>query len=129
MKNIKFIGQYTCSICGTQSNEIRDVLLIDNKLYIYCRTSSYKFELNIVEENDYNTKEFNTFINNPSIIKSDCNIIGGWRTHYNSSPKYLSEEYYLNIYHLNNHYKQRETNKQYYLNIEFNKFKQFIDNY
>jgi len=102
MKEIKFIGQYTCSICGTQSSEIRDVLLIDNKLYIYCRTSSNKFELNIVEENDYNTKEFKNFLNNPSKINSDCNIIGGWRTHYIKSPNYLPIVYYLNIYDLHN---------------------------
>jgi hypothetical protein len=119
---IKFIAQFNCELSGTICSEIRDVLLINNKLYVYCRRANNTFELIIVDKNDYNKNEFERFLIDPSRISSDCNIIFGWRAHIVAEPKYLPEEYYIHIHQLDVRHTINFKNNKLFFQKELNKF-------
>lgn len=108
---IKFIGQYNASICGTHTTEIIDVFCNESKdkIYLYRSYSNGKFDFEVISRNSYNSNpKYNKF---DSLLEDPNSYIGiqlfvAWRTKYIPNPNLMPERYYYDILNL---HLQKET--------------------
>ena len=102
---IKFIGQYSASICGTHTTETIDVFCNESKdkIYLYRSYSNGGFDFEVISRNSYNSHpNYNKF---DSLLEDPNSYIGielfvAWRTKYIPNPSLMPERYYYDILNL-----------------------------
>ena len=129
---LKFIGQYNASICGTHTTEIIDIFCNDigNKMYLYRRYSNGRFDFEVIDRNSYNSQpNYNKF---DSLLQDPTSHIGiqlfvAWRTEYVENPTLMPMEYYSNILSMHTLYERRRENMLNEVLIKFKKIESYIN--
>ena len=129
---LKFIGQYNASICGTHTTEIIDIFCNDigNKMYLYRRYSNGRFDFEVIDRNSYNSQpNYNKF---DSLLQDPTSHIGiqlfvAWRTEYVENPTLMPMEYYSNILSMHTLYERRRENMLNEILIKFKKIESYIN--
>ena len=127
---LKFIGQYNASICGSHIKELIDVFYNNkDEIYLYRSYSNGDFHFEVIDRNDYNSNpKYNKF---DSIISDPKSYIGmslfvAWRQQYVDNPNLMPIRYYEDIllFHKSNEIKKENIFRE--VKKEFKKFESQI---
>lgn len=123
---LKFIGQYNASICGSNTKELIDVFYNNkDEICLYRSYSNGDFHFEVIDRNDYNSNpknnKFDSIISDPKSY-TGMSLFVAWRQQYVDSPNLMPMRYYEDILLF---YKSNEIKKENILKEVKKEFKKF----